>query len=201
MSTASLSGISIRRWYVYDEETLANEAGVPADGAGVRKVVIGALFKNPAVDRTSPAPLDDMIESSPALGEVFARKLLEIMKGQSVASYGKACIVGMRGEYEHGNAFLTEAFMNPIRAAIGGAKAWVPSTGKRGTAGSSIDIPLANKDALYVRAQYDTATVTFSDGPNDDEILLLFAVATRGRLHARLGGLKAEDIKGEDGVR
>lgn len=201
MSTANLPGISIRRWYVYDEQTLANEAGVPADGDAVRKVVIGALFKNPAAGKASPAPMDDMIASSPALGEVFASRILAILDGQPVASYGKACVVGMRGEYEHGNAFLTEAFMNPVRAAIGGGKAWVPSSGKRGGAGTAIDIPLANKDALYVRAQYDTVTVAFSDGPNDDEILLLFAVATRGRLHARLGGLDAADVKGLDGLR
>jgi hypothetical protein len=31
--------------------------------------------------------------------------------------------------------------------------------------------------------------------------VLIVAVATRGRLHARLGGLKAADIKGQDGLR
>lgn len=201
MSATALPDISIRRWYVYDEETLTNEAGMSADGQSLHKVVLGALIKNPAIDRASPAILDDIIEKSPELGRIFADKILKIMAERPVASYGKACLVGMRGEYEHGNAFLTEAFMDPIRAAIGGAKAWVPSTGKRGGANTMIDIPLANKDALYVRSQYDTVTVTFPDGPNDDEILVLFAVATRSRLHARLGGLQASDVKGEDGLR
>ncbi|WP_459615663.1 amino acid synthesis family protein [Bordetella sp. 2513F-2] len=200
-ATQSATGVSIRRWYHYEEETLTNEAGIPADGDSVRKVVIGCLFKNPAVDKPSPASLQEEIDRSPALGEIFAQKILAAMGGQKIASYGKSCVVGMRGEYEHGNAFLTESFMNPIRSAIGGGKAWVPSSGKRGSACTTIDIPLANKDALYVRAQYDTVTVTFPDGPADDEILLLFAVATRGRLHARLGGLQAADVKGEDGLR
>ncbi len=201
MSTFNLQGIDIRRWYVYEDETLANEAGVAADGDSLYKVVIGVLIKNPAAGQPSPAPMQAMIDSSVGLGEVVAQKLMGVMNGRPVASYGKACIVGVKGEYEHGNAYLTESLMDPIRKAIGGGKAWVPSTGKRGGPCTSIDIPLANKDALYVRAQYDTVTVAFPDGPNEDEILLLFAVATRGRLHARLGGLLAEDAKGLDGLR
>ena len=70
-----------------------------------------------------------------------------------------------RGEYEHGNALLTSRFADPISEAIGGGKAWVPSTGKRGAPGVAIDIPLAHKDALYVRSHYDTVTASFGDAP------------------------------------
>jgi hypothetical protein len=60
---------------------------------------------------------------------------------------------------------------------------------------------LAHKDALYVRSHYDTITVSLADAPAPDEIMVLFALATRGRLHARLGGLRASDVKGNDGLR
>lgn len=85
-----------------------------------------------------------------------------------------------------------------MRDALGGGKAWISSTGKRGGPGSSIDVPLAHKDALYVRSHYDTMTVSFGDAPGPREIV---AVATRGQLHARLGGLKSNEIKGQDGLR
>ena len=39
------------------------------------------------------------------------------------------------------------------------------------------------------------------DAPAPDEGLVIFGFATRGRLHARLGGLKAGAIKGKDGLR
>jgi len=201
MEVSSLPGIQIRRWYHYREATYSNEAGVAADGPPVIKIVVGALLKNPAIGRVSPAPLDDVVADSQALGEQFARLLVADMGAHPIASYGKACVVGVDGEYEHGNAFLTETFMVPVRAAIGGGKAWVPSTGKRGGPGTAIDIPLANKDALYVRSQYDTVTVMFPDGPNADEVLVLVAAASRGRLHARLGGLALDEVKGEDGLR
>ena len=63
-----------------------------------------------------------------------------------------------------------------------------------------IDIPLAHKDALYVRSHYDTVSAQFNDGPNRDEVVVIWAFATRGRLNARLGGLKASEVKGQDGL-
>jgi hypothetical protein len=60
-------------------------------------------------------------------------------------------------------------------------------------------VPLAHKDALYVRSHYDTVTLSFGDAPTPREIVVIFAVATRARLHARLGGLKASELKGKDG--
>ena len=42
---------------------------------------------------------------------------------------------------------------------------------------------------------------TFGDAPDPDEVVVIFAFATRGRLHARLGGLQAKDIEGKDGMR
>ena len=110
-------------------------------------------------------------------------------------------IVGADGEYEHGNALVTSAFADPIREMIGGGKAWIPSTGKRGGPGVSIDVPLAHKDALYVRSHYDTYTLSFADAPSPAEIVVIFVVSSRGRLNARLGGIASREIQGNDGLR
>ncbi|TFZ05720.1 amino acid synthesis family protein [Ramlibacter henchirensis] len=201
MTSPSLSYFRFRRWHTYTEETLANEAGVPADGKPVRKIVLGAVIRNPYAGSNSIQALDEVVQHSAALGVEFGRRLNALLGDDRPESFGKACIVGTAGEYEHGNAFLTATFADPLREALGGGKAWIASTGKRGVPGTTIDIPLAHKDALYVRSHYDTVTVSFPDGPNPDEVLILFAVATRGRLHARLGGIQAERIQGKDGLR
>lgn len=201
MTTSISTVFSIRRWFSYEDEIHATEIGKPADGAVLRKIVVGACIKNPFANGQFTADLDEVVNHSPALGLEIGRRLLDRLAGESIASYGKACIVGSAGEYEHGNAFLTAAMMDPLRERLGGGLAWVPSTGKRGGMGTTVDIPLAHKDALYVRSHYDTVSVTFSDGPAPDEVLVLMAVATRGRLHARLGGLKEAEVKAEDGLR
>lgn len=190
----------LRKWYGQLDETLVNETGKPADGDPVKKFVVACAVRNPYAGRFSE-DLSELVDDSGALGAEFGRRLVSLAGNQEIQSYGKACIVGVNGEYEHGNALLTTAFANPVREALGGGKAWIPSTGKRGGPGTTIDIPLAHKDALYVRSHYDTITASFADAPEPDEILVVMGAATRGRLHARLGGLKLEDIKGEDGLR
>ncbi len=187
MRTKNLGEFHIRKWYLQIEDTMANETGRLADGDPVRKIVIGAAVHNPYSGQFVE-DLGGSVQASEVLGREFGRRIREAIGNARVASYGKACLVGAAGEYEHGNALLTTVFADPVRSAIGGAKAWIPSTGKRGSPGTAIDIPLAHKDELYVRSHYDTISVMFADAPNADEIVIAFAFATRGRLHARLGG-------------
>lgn len=199
MKPSNFGPFHIRKWYLQVEETLANEPGLPADGQPLRKFVLAACLYNPFAGRHE-ADLSGFIEPSPLLGAEFGRRIREASGGVAIQSYGKACLVGTDGEYEHGNALLTNPAANPVRDAVGGGKSWVPSTGKRGGPGTAIDIPLAHKDALYVRSHYDTVTATFNDAPSRDELLVIWAFATRGRLHARLGGLQAADVLGKDGL-
>jgi hypothetical protein len=106
----------------------------------------------------------------------------------------------MDGEEEHGHAFLTTVMADRVREAVGGGAAWISSTGKRGGPGTSIDVPLAHKDALKVRSHYDTMTVRVADAPGPDEVVVIVAAANRGRPNFRLGGLRHEDVVGEDGL-
>jgi len=197
---ANFQGLHIRKWFEFREQTLALESGRLADGAPLIKLAIAAAVRNPRPGQFEES-FDWVIQQSAALGQEFGRRFQQALGPATVQSYGKAALVGANGEYEQGNAFLTTSFADPVREALGGGKAWIPSTGKRGGPGSCIDIPLAHKDALYVRSHYDTVSVTFTDAPGPDEIVIAVAVATRGRLHARLGGIKANEIVGKDGLR
>lgn len=199
MPAANFGPYHVRKWFTFIEDTQANESGQP-DGDPVRKIVIAAAVHNPYAGRFSE-DLSDIVAKSDLLGTEFGRRAVATVGGMPIQSYGKACVVGALGEYEHGNAFLTQVFADPVRESLGGAKAWVPSTGKVGGPGTVIDIPLAHKDALFVRSHYDTVSMGFGDAPRGDEVVVAFAFATRGRLQARLGGLAAHDITGADGLR
>ena len=196
----NVEGYKVRKWFEFFEETATNEMRIDADGEPMAKFVVGAVIQNPYANKFSQ-DLSLLTRPSSNLGEAFGRRLIRAANGHPIRSYGKSCLVGVDGEYEHGNACLTTSFANPIRKAIGGGQAWIPSTGKVGGPGTAIDIPLAHKDALYVRSHYDTVTVSAHDAPRADEILVLFAGASRGRLNARLGGLSQSDVRGDDGLR
>lgn len=199
MKPSNFQSYHIRKWFQFSEETLANETGQLADGEPVFKYVIAAAIENPFAGAYQE-DLQALISDSPELGHEFGRRIQALAADREIVSYGKACLVGSNCEYEHGNAFLTNPAADPVRAALGGGKSWVPSTGKRGYPGVTIDVPLAHKDALYVRSHYDTVSVSFNDAPGPNEVIIIWAFASRGRLHARLGGLKAQDIQGQDGL-
>jgi hypothetical protein len=123
-----------------------------------------------------------------------------LLGGRAAQSYGKGGIAGVAGEQEHVVACVTTVFGNALRDAVGGGAAWISSATKVGAAGAALDLPLAHKDALYVRSHYDAITLSVPDAPRPDELLIAVAVASGGRVHHRTGGLAAADIAG-DGLR
>ena len=88
-----------------------------------------------------------------------------------------------------------------MRELLGGAKAIVPSTKKIGAPGARLDVPVTHINASYVRSHFDAIEVGINDAPRANEILLVLVMTTGPRIHARVGGLKASEIKGEDGLR
>ena len=88
-----------------------------------------------------------------------------------------------------------------MQRVLGGAKAIVPSTKKVGGPGTRLDVPVTHINASYVRSHFDAMEIGISDAPRADEIVLALVMTTGPRVHARVGGLAASDIKGEDGLR
>lgn len=167
-------------------------------GGNLRKIAIAAIVRNPYAHLGFVQDLSELIEASASVGTTLGRLAVEYM-GDNIESYGKASIVGYAGEQEHGNAGLTSTFGDAVRKEIGGGEAWISSTGKIGGPGTTIDVPLAFKDEVWIRSHYDTVQLTTSDGPLPDELALILAVANRGRIHARVGGkTKQEHLESKD---
>ena len=186
------------RKFVTMIEHVVSEAELAVDPP-LRKVAVAAVVNNPYAGSYSEG-LNEIIGFSEALGEQMGKLLVQAM-GEPVQSYGKSAIAGSNGEVEHTHAFLTKVMADQFRAAVGGGKAWISSSGKRGPMGTSIDVPMACKDALYVRSHYDTITVAIPDAPEPDEVVVVIAGANRGRPNFRLGGVRYEDVIGDDGLR
>jgi Amino acid synthesis len=177
-------------------EEVRTEGGRSDGGPPLRKAACAVVFRNPYAGREWSESLEELIEASPALGELIGNEVAKALDAP-VESHGKAVLVGTAGEQEHGNAVKTTTFGIPFREAFGGGRAWLPSTTKRCAPGASVDVPLCFKDEIWVRSHYDTITVTAADAPAPDEIVLIGAVASRGRINARLGGKTREEALAE----
>lgn len=187
----------IRRWISHVDEVV-HDGHEPREHPLV-KAVVGVVFTNPYAGRREK-DLSALIDPSPWLGRELGRRALTLLGGRPAESYGKGGVAGTSGEQEHVVACVTSLFGDALRETVGGGLAWISSVTKVASAGVSVDIPLAHKDALYVRSHYDAVTLTVPDGPKPDEILVCAAVATGGRVHERSGGPTAANLVG-DGLR
>lgn len=190
--------MDVRKMMTYIDEAYS-EAGQPS-AIPLRKVAVVAIVRNPFSNSEYAHDLSALVDASVAVGQHMSEIAVQSMGPYQVESYGKAAVVGFNGEQEHAVAMITTAFGNVLREAVGGGKAWISSITKRAGPGVVIDIPLANKDALYVRSHYDGMTLLLPDAPLADEIAVICCLSNGGRLNARVGGLHKEYIKGIDGL-
>lgn len=142
------------------------------------------------------------MEDLKPLAITMAKRLTAALGGdpRSIEGYGKGAIVGAAGEIEHGALWHAPGGY-AMRELLGGAMAIVPSTKKVGGVGARLDVPVTHINASYVRSHFDALEVGVADAPRADEIVLVLAMTTGPRVHARAGGLAAKDVQGKDGLR
>lgn len=180
-------------------EEIYHEGG-PPPAKSLRRAAALAVIQNPFaggyIEDIQPF-MDDLRP----LGMEMSKRLIAVLGGDPrvVEGYGKGAIVGAGGELEHGA--LWHAPGGYAMREVLGAKAIVASTKKVGGPGTRLDVPITHINASYVRSHFDSMEVGLADAPRADEILLALVMTSGPRIHARSGGLKASEIKGEDGLR
>jgi hypothetical protein len=191
VNVTAVADLSIRKLITIREEVLT-EGGRADAGAPLMKAAAIAVIANPYVGRPFADTLEELVAPSSAVGTLLGERAAAAL-GAPVESYGTAAAVGLFGEQEHATACITSMFGDAFREAIGGGRSPVSSVTKRCVAGETIDVPLAYKDEVWVGSHHDAITVRVPDGPAPEEIVIVAAVASRGRMHARLGGLTKEE--------
>lgn len=181
-------------------EEIFHEGGKPAV-TPLRRGAILCVIRNPFAGRYVEDIAGLMDDLTP-LGVSMAGSLLKALGGDPAAiqGYGKGAIIGSAGELEHGALWHVPGGY-AMREILGEAKAIVPSAKKVGGPGTRLDVPVTHINASYVRSHFDAMEVGIPDAPRGDELLLALVMTTGSRIHARVGGLKASEIKGEDGLR
>lgn len=181
-------------------EEIFHESG-PVAAIPLKRAAAIAVIHNPFAGRYVPEIAGFMDDLKP-LGLGMAQSLVAALGGdvRAIQGYGKGAIVGSAGELEHGALWHVPGGY-AMREILGDAKAIVASTKKVGGPGTRLDVPITHINASYVRSHFDAMEVGLVDAPRADELLLALVMTTGARVHARVGGLKASEIKGEDGLR
>lgn len=193
--------VQVRKIAVQTEE-IFHEGG-PKASIPLRRAAVMAVIANPFAGEYVE-DIQPFMEDLKPLGAMMARRLLDALGGDAsrIEGYGKGAVAGAAGELEH-----AALWHNPggyaMRDLLGEerSRAIVPSTKKVGGLGTRIDIPITHTNASYVRSHFDAIEVGIADAPRADELLLVLAMTTGPRVHARSGGLEAAQITGKDGLR
>src|SRR5262249_62319858 len=113
-----------------------------------RRAAAIAVIENPFAGRFVE-DLSPLIAIGEELGELLAKKAVAALgiDGAKAQSYGKAAAVGENGELEHAAAILHPKMGAPVRKVLSKGAALIPSSKKRGGAGTTHDILLGHKDA------------------------------------------------------
>ena len=191
--------VEIRKRLIGIEEVF--HEGGPVAAVPLKRGSILAVIRNPFAGRYVE-DIAPFMEDLKPLGLAMARDLVAALGGgpAAIEGYGKGAIVGQAGELEHGALWHVPGGY-AMREILGDAKAIVASTKKVGGPGTRLDVPVTHINASYVRSHFDALEVGLADAPRADELVLALVMTTGARVHARVGGLKAGDIKGEDGLR
>ena len=174
--------MDIRRLMLFKDVVYA-EGGLPSINPVTRVAACAVIF-NPLAGRAVD-DLSDLIPFGAKLGELLVKEALGALT-QPAISYGKASIVGVSGDIEHAAAILHPRMGKPMRDAIGGGQAIIPSNVKIGAVGSSIDVPLGHKDDVWSFDQIDTISVMIPNAPRPDEIAVIVALTDGGRPRPRV---------------
>lgn len=176
------------RKVVVTTEDLILEQGQPVS-APVRRAAVAAVIPNPWAGQGLVVDLQPQVaDVAGALAEELAGRLITVLGGvESVEAFGKAAIVGLDGEIEHGAALIhTPYFGNVIRQLADGDSIIVFAD-ERSAAGAPLTVPVWHKNASATRSHYQTVQIRVSDGPRPDEIVVVVAGASGPRPNARIG--------------
>lgn len=175
-----MSSLSVRKWFSSREET------VSVLGRGLKTPSVRAIAAAVVVNPFAGCRVDDLtplITAAPELSTELARRCLVVLgaEPEAITAYGKGAIVGLDGEAEHAAALIHPTFGAPVRAAIGGGAAIIPSTKVVAAAGFRLTMPVTNRHDIWVFDDMDAASFAIDDAPRPDEIVVALVYATGGR--------------------
>ena len=174
-------------------QEIQSEGGQPT-ARPCRRVAVCATIRNPLAGAAPGAALDPLIDLSEENGQDIALRAVDALGGQRPRAYGKAALVGLGGDPEHGAAMIHARLGRPIRIAAGGGPALIPGNCKLAAPGSAIDVPLGGLADAWDCDAMDTITVQLPDAPRPDEIVVIVVVMAGTRPNARVPGADPQTV-------
>ena len=159
-----------------------------------RRVAACGVIRNPFAGKPPIDDFSELVDVSVDAGEVLSQRALEALGEIEPRAYGKGAIVGAAGALEHGAAMIHIRVGLPMRRQAGGGPALIPGNAKVGPMGATIDIIFGSMENSWDYDAMDAMTISVSDAPKPNEILLIIAFLGGTRPNARIEGISSEQV-------
>ena len=159
-----------------------------------RRVAACGVIRNPFAGKPPIDDFSELVDISVDAGEVLTQRALEALGEIEPRAYGKGAIVGAAGDLEHGAAMIHIRVGLPMRRQAGGGPALIPGNAKVGPMGATIDIIFGGMENSWDYDTMDAMTISVSDAPKPNEILLIIAFLGGTRPNARIEGISSEQV-------
>lgn len=183
----SLAEIKVRAVRTVVEEVRTE--GSTATDRPLKAAASYAVLKNPWIEQGTTSNLTDFAAyAAPILAREISGRLLYNLGGAgNVEAFGKAAIVGVGGEIEHGGAFIhTPYFGNIFREFLEGSSI-ICFSESRAEPSQSLRVPLWHKNEAATRDYYQSLEIHLPDAPHGDEIVVMGLASDGPRPHPRIG--------------
>lgn len=148
-----------------------------------------AVLQNPWLNGGTTSNLTDFAAfAAPILAKEISTRLLDHLGGaEQVQAFGKAAVVGLDGEIEHGGALIhTPYFGNIFRELMDGGSI-ICFSESRAEPNDSLRVPLWHKNQAATRDYYQTVGLHLPDAPHRSEIVVMGVASDGPRPHPRIG--------------
>jgi hypothetical protein len=191
---ASIEGVMKFREITVISQAIFSEGGRELS-TPCKRVAACAVLHNPHAGRPSIDDFSDLVELSVEAGEVLTSRAVAALQPLKPRGYGKAVLVGVAGDLEHGASMIHVRLGLAMRRGAGGGPALIPGNAKVGGPGTPIDIIFGGLEDAWDYDAMDTMTVSIADAPRPDEILLVVGFLGGSRPNARIKGASAEEVE------
>lgn len=181
----SVSGL---RKVITAVEDVLTEGGHPLEQPR-RRAVCAAVLSNPWLggdhsDDLSP----EVARIGPGLAELLAGRVVDALGGPDAAEvFGKAALVGLSGEIEHGAALIHNPYLGDTVRELFRGESIIAFSEARGDAGHALAVPMWHKLVAARRSHYQAFEVRIADAPRRGEIVVAIAGADGPRPWPRIG--------------
>jgi hypothetical protein len=159
-----------------------------------KRVAACGVLHNPHDSQSAIDDFTKLVDLSVEAGKVLTERALEALGSLKPRGYGKAVVVGTAGDLEHGASMIHVRMGLAMRQGAGGGPALIPGNAKVGGPGTQVDVLFGGLEDAWDYDAMDTMTVSVTDAPRQNEILLIVGFLGGTRPNARIKGASSVQV-------